>query len=225
MIAVGVDTHKASHYAVALDQLGQLLGELSFTASAAGYAKLCDWAMRLVASQEVVFGVEGIGSWGAGLCDYLQAAGQHVVEVERPRRRDRRAGKSDRIDALAAAKSVLSGEHLSTPRRRGVLSVIRALLIARRSAVGERTRVLNQLQAVLTTAPVALRERVGSGTGKQLERRIIAMRVPANSDPQARPIFGVMRDLAIRSRALASDAQRYERDLATLVRSLEDAAR
>ena len=63
MIAVGVDTHKASHYAVALDQLGQLLGELSFTASAAGYAKLCDWAMRLVASQEVVFGVEGIGSW------------------------------------------------------------------------------------------------------------------------------------------------------------------
>jgi transposase len=221
MIAVGVDTHKASHYAVALDQLGQLLGELSFTASAAGYAKLCDWAMRLVASQEVVFGVEGIGSWGAGLCDYLQAAGQHVVEVERPRRRDRRAGKSDRIDALAAAKSVLSGEHLSTPRRRGVLSVIRALLIARRSAVGERTRVLNQLQAVLTTAPVALRERVGSGTGKQLERRIIAMRVPANSDPQARPIFGVMRDLAIRSRALASDAQRYERDLATLVRSLD----
>jgi hypothetical protein len=103
--------------------------------------------------------------------------------------------------------------------------VIRALLIARRSAVGERTRVLNQLQAVLATAPVALRERVGSGTGKQLERRIIAMRIPANSDSQARAIFGVMRDLTLRSRAVARDAQRYERKLAALVRSLEDAAR
>ena len=93
MIAVGVDTHKERHYAVALDQLGQLLGELSFAATAAGYAELQCWAEQLADAQELVFGIEGAGSWGAGLCQHLQHAGHHVVEVERPRRRDRRSGQ------------------------------------------------------------------------------------------------------------------------------------
>ena len=64
-------------------------------------------------------GIEGTGSYGAGLCEYLQEVGMPVVEVERPRRRDRRAGKSDRIDALLAAKKVLASEGLSdTPSGR-----------------------------------------------------------------------------------------------------------
>ncbi len=222
MIAVGVDTHKQRHYAVALDLLGQLLGELSFAASAAGYAELQRWAEALDQQQRLVFGIEGAGSWGAGLCEHLQGAGHNVVEVERPRRRERRAGKSDRIDALAAAKCALSNENTSTPRGRGTLAALRALLVARRSAVAERTRVLNQLQALNATAPVALRERVGDGTGKQLERRVKSMRARAKADIEERAVFAVMRDLAARSRALAADAQRYERELAELVRSLDN---
>lgn len=221
MIAVGVDTHKERHYAVALDLLGQLLGELSFAATAAGYAKLERWAERLSETEPLVFGVEGAGSWGAGLCQHLQRAGHTVFEVERPRRRERRAGKSDRIDALAAARCVLGDENVSTPRGRGILSALRALLIARRSAVAERTRLLNQLQALNATAPVVLRERVGAGTGKQLERRIISMRARASAGLEERAVFAVMRDLAKRSRALAADASRYERELAELVRSLD----
>jgi transposase len=221
MIAVGVDTHKQRHYAVALDLLGQLLGELSFAASATGYAELQRWAEGLGTQQRLVFGVEGAGSWGAGLCEHLQHAGHSVVEVERPRRRERRAGKSDRIDALAAAKCALSGENTSTPRGRGILAALRALLVARRSAVAERTRVLNQLQALNATAPVALRERVGEGTGKQLERRLMSMRARTSADVEERAVFAVMRDLAARSHALAADARRYERQLAELVRSLD----
>src|SRR5215211_8111816 len=221
MIAVGVDTHKQRHYAVALDQLGQLLGELSFAASAAGYAELRRWAECLGEGQRLVFGIEGAGSWGAGLCQHLQRAGHAVVEVERPRRAERRAGKSDRIDALAAAKHVLVGEKLSTPRRRGTLSALRALLNVRRQTSAERTRLLNQLQALNVTAPVALRERIGDGTGKQLERRLLSMRSRAGGDIEERAVFGVMRDLAARSRALAADAKRYEHDLAELVRSLD----
>ena len=182
MVAVGVDTHKERHYAVTLDQLGQLLGECSFPATVTGYAELQSWAERLAEPADLVFGVEGIGSWGAGLCQHLQHAGHTVVEVERPRRKDRRAGKSDRIDALAAAKSVLGGEKVSTPRSRGILTALRALLIARRSAVAERTRLLNQLQALNATAPIALRERIGEGTGKQLERRVMSMRARASAD-------------------------------------------
>ena len=132
MIAVGVDTHKERHYAVALDMLRQLLGELAFAATAAGYLELQRWAER-VGDAQLVFGIEGDGSWGAGLCQHLQRAGHAVVEVERPRRRERRGGKSGRIDALAAAKCVLGGETVSTPRSRGILSALRALLIARRS--------------------------------------------------------------------------------------------
>jgi transposase len=221
MVAVGVDTHKERHYAVALDLLGQLLGERSFAACAAGYAELQQWAERLGEAQQVVFGVEGAGSWGAGLCQHLQRRGHTVVEIERPRRRERRAGKSDRIDALTAAKRALANENVSIPRGRGVLTALRALLIARRSAVAERTRLLNQLQALNATAPIMLRERIGEGTGKQLERRILSMRARRSADVETRVVFAVMRDLAARSRALAADARRYEKDLAELVGSLD----
>ena len=221
MIAVGVDTHKDSHYAVALDRLGQLLGELVVEVSAAGYRELERWAAGLAADgQELVFGIEGTGSYGAGLCEHLQHVGHSVVEVERPRRRDRRAGKSDRIDALAAAKKVLAGDGLSTPRSGGARAALAALLIAYRSCVSERTRVLNQLQSLHVSAPVALRERIGEGSGKQLERRLARMRTRKDAALAESAVFAAMRGLAAHSRALAADASRYERELAGLVRSL-----
>jgi hypothetical protein len=221
MIAVGVDTHKQRHCAVALDRLGQVLAELTFAASTAGYAELQHWAEELAGLQELVFGIEGAGSWGAGLCQHLQHSGHSVLEVERPRRRERRAGKSDRKDALVAARCVLCGDGLSTPRRRGTLSAIRVLLVARRSAATERTRVLNRLQALNATAPIALRERVGDGTGKQLERRILSMRARRDAGLEERMAFAVMRDLAARSRALGADAAHYQRQLTDLIRSLD----
>lgn len=222
MIAVGVDTHKERHFAVVLNQLGELLGELVIDVCAAGYGELERWAAGFAPdAQQIVFGIEGAGSWGAGLCEHLQRCGCMVVEVERPRRRDRRAGKSDRIDALAAAKRVLVGEGTSTPRQRGILSVLRALLVAQRSATCERTRLLNEIQALHATAPFALRERVGEGSGKQLERRLGGMRTRASAPVDERAVFAVMRDLAARSRALAVDARRYERELADVVRSLD----
>jgi transposase len=159
---------------------------------------------------------------GAPVCvSTCKRAGHAVVEVERPRRRERRSGKSDRIDALAAARCVLAGENLSTPRSRGILCGLRALLVARRSVVAERTRLLNQLQALNATAPVGLRERVGEGTGKQLERRVMSMRARATADIEERTVFGVMRDLAARSRSLAADAEHYKQQLAELVRSID----
>jgi transposase len=222
MIAVGVDTHKGSHFAVALDDLGQMLGELAIAVCAAGYSELKRWAQDIAGDgQQIVFGIEGAGSWGAGLCEHLQASGCEVFEVERPRRSDRRRGKSDRIDALAAAKHVLADDGTSTPRRRGVLTALRALLVAQRSASAERTRLLNEIQALHASAPVALRERIGEGTGSQLERRLEGMRVRKDTKPEERVVLGVMRDLAARSRALAIDVARYKQDLAELVESLD----
>lgn len=221
MIAVGVDTHKDSHFAVALDELGQLLGELVIEASATGYRELEGWAAGLAAGgRQQCFGIEGTGSYGAGLREHLQSAGRSVVEVERPRRRDRRAGKSDRIDALAAARRVLAGEGLATPKSGGARVALSALLIARRSCVGERTRLLNQLQGLHVTAPLALRERLGEGRGRQLERRLAKMRVRKSAGSAERAVLAVMRDLAARSRGLGDEAARYESEIAQLVASL-----
>ena len=224
MIAVGVDTHKDSHVAVALDRLGQVLGELVVKADAAGYRKLERWAAGLAADeQQLVFGIEGAGSYGAGLCEQLQRSSHAVVEVERPRRRERRTGKSDRIDALAAAKKVLGDEGLARPRAGDSRAALAVLLIAHRSCVSERTRLLNQLQALRVTAPIPLRERIGEGSGRQLERRLARMRARKGAGVAERAAFAVIRDLAARARSLAVDAARYERELAELVHSLSPA--
>jgi transposase len=122
--------------------------------------ELVSWLGEL--DGEVMVGIEGAGSYGAGLCRHLQAVGISVVEVERPRRRDRRQGKSDRVDALLAAKRVLAGDGVSTPRADGNRASLSVLLVAYRSCVEERTRLLNQLQGLHVTAPTPLRERIGA---------------------------------------------------------------
>ena len=107
------------------------------------------------------------------------------MEVEVPRRQDRRRGKSDEIDALMAAKKVLANDGLSTPRAGGTRQALAALLIAQRTCKGERTRLLNQIQALNTTAPLALRERIGEGNGRRLATRLVKMR--SSSDRPAKP--------------------------------------
>src|SRR6266852_9905603 len=200
MIAVGVDTHKHWHVAVALSALGQMLSEISVPATVVGYRRLVAWLAGL--DGEVVVGIEGTGSYGAGLCEYLLAAGVSVVEVERTRRRDRRVGKSDPIDALLAAKRVLAEDGVSTPRASGSRSALAALLVAYRSCVEERTRLLNQLQGLLVTAPVALRERVGEGNGHRLAARLVGMRCRPAASLQEHTTLVVLRDLARRAQLL-----------------------
>jgi len=105
-VTVGVDTHEDVHVAVALDQLGRWLGELAFATTFVGYSRLVEWASQFGVIDR--FGVEGTGSWGAGLSRWLRAEGLVVVEVDRPDRKKRRRGMSDTIDAEAAARAVLS---------------------------------------------------------------------------------------------------------------------
>src|SRR5947207_2177670 len=219
MIAVGVDTHKYQHVAVALSELGQLLGEVVVPATMAGYCELVTWLAGV--GGDVVVGIEGAGSYGAGLCQHLQAAGMCVVEVERPRRRDRRAGKWDRLDALLAAKRVLVNDGISTPRASGSRSALAALLVAYRSCVEERTRLLNQLQGLHVTAPVALRERIGRGNGDRLAARLVVMRTRADTSMQEHTLLAVLRDLARRARQLDADAGRYRQQITELVRLLD----
>lgn len=219
MIAVGVDTHKHEHVARALDGLGRVIGGLQIKADLDGYLELVGWLRSL--DDDVVVGIEGAGSYGAGLCELLLAEEIQVVEVERPRREDRRRGKSDEIDALLAAKKVLAGDGLSAPRAGGTRQALQALLVAQRSCVSERTRLLNQLQALHTSAPVALRERVGPGNGRALVARLHRMRARQGAPEAEQLIFAVLRDLACRARELGARADAYKRELSRLIGSLD----
>jgi transposase len=161
----GVDTHKDVHVAAALDHLGRLLGTLSFPTTAAGYRQLRRWLSSH--GDVVAVGIEGTGAWGAGLSRDLRAHGADVREVMRPNRQHRRRhGKSHEADAIDAARAVLAGEALGTPKSQtGQVEAIRLLRVARRSAMKARTQAGNQIHAVVDTAPEQLRQRfVGKPT-------------------------------------------------------------
>ena len=150
-ITGGVDTHADTHVAAALDPLGGLPGVREFPASAAGYADLLDWLDGF--GTVALAGVEGTGSYGAGLARHLAAAGIKVVEVDRADRQDRhRPGKSDPLDAVSAARAAQSGRAAGAPKGRdGVVEAIRALMVARRSARAERTQAINQARSLIVT--------------------------------------------------------------------------
>ena len=143
-ITGGVDTHADSHVAAALDPVGGLLGVREFPVSAAGYAGLLDWLGGF--GDLALVGVEGTGSYGAGLARYLAAHGVRVVEVDRADRQDRRRqGKSDPLDAVSAARAAQSGRAAGAPKGRdGAVEAIRALMVAKRSVRHERTQAINR---------------------------------------------------------------------------------
>jgi len=117
VITGGVDTHADLHVAAALDPIGGLLAVQEFPATAAGYASLLGWLGGF--GDIALVGVEGTGSYGAGLARHLAAAGIRVVEVDRADRQDRhRAGKSDPLDAVSAARAAQSGRASGAPKGR-----------------------------------------------------------------------------------------------------------
>lgn len=214
-VTVGVDTHKDLHVAVALDALGRHLGELVAPATAAGYRQLHRWASDLGSVQ--AFGVEGTGSYGAGLARHLRRAGAQVVEVNRPDRSTRhRKGKSDPIDAESAARAVLAGTATATPKHGDDrVEIIRLIKMTRDSAVKAQTQAVNQLKAVLVTAPEELRESL-TGLGLvALMNRCAGLRPGELSTPLAAAKHA-LRLLARRALTLREEAKHLREQLTSL---------
>jgi transposase len=134
-VAIGVDTHKYLHVAVALDELGGRLADLTVAADSGGYALLEQWATGL--GRVIAFGIEGTGSYGAGVASHVHRRGHRVIEVNRPDRRERRLnGKSDLLDAENAARAVLSGRATAAPKAAdGEVEMLRQIKIAKDTAV------------------------------------------------------------------------------------------
>jgi transposase len=210
-VAIGVDTHKDVHVAVALDALGGQLDSQEIPTIPAGYRPLLSWAQELGVP---AFAIEGTGSYGAGLVRFLKQADVAVYECERPRRQERRRGKNDLLDAASAARRLIVGEGLSLPRGDGRREDLRLLLLERRGAMQARNAALNQLSALVVTAPEHVRERLRALSGERLARAAARLR------PRPDVMNGVLRRLGKRIERLSKEVADAECALATIVAEL-----
>lgn len=215
-VVVGVDTHGDIHVAVVLSGVGARLGAISVSTTPAGFAELMRWAEGF--GRVRCFGVEGTGSYGASLHRHLVHHGQLVVEVDRPDRRTRHLkGKSDAVDAESAARAVLSGQATGAPKAAdGLVEMIRALRVARRSAMKARTQAANQLGAIVLTAPEPLRTNLRGLSVQRLVDAVARCRPgPLISTEAAAKL--ALRHLARRHIALSAEITELDRDLDALV--------
>ena len=208
VVTGGVDTHLDLHVAAALDHLGGVLGTATFPTTAAGYRRLLAWLRSFGDVGRV--GVEGTGSYGVALSRHLRSHGVEVIEVSRPNRQVRRRyGKTDVVDAIAAARAVLSGEATGAPKSHdGSVEALRTLKVVQRSATKARTQAVNQLRMLLVTAPDELRAQLRHLSTKDLLATCAAFRVAATDDSLAGTTRFAMRELA--QRALDLEARHGE---------------
>src|SRR3954451_2394036 len=217
VVVGGVDTHSEIHRAAVLDALGRELGDREFPATTAGYQALLGWLQSFGELMRV--GVEGTSSYGAGLLRHLHAAGVVVLEVDRPDRRTRRArGKSDPIDAYAAARTALTGVRITVPKAGdGIVEAIRVLRVPRRSAVKARTQTINQLKGLLVTAPAQVREPLAGLSTAVLIPACLAQRPTGSVADPAQAVRLVLRRLARRYQFLTTEIRLADAELRTLV--------
>jgi transposase len=214
-ITVGVDTHKHAHVAVALDEIGGRLGELVIAVDTAGYQQLAAWALSLGAKS--VFGIEGTGSYGAGLASFLRRRGHRVVEVNRPdRQARRRSGKNDPLDAENAARAVLAGTATAVPKSAdGHVEMIRQVKIAKDTATKARSQAMITLKTVIVTAPPQLREELQPLPDRLLIERCAGLRNESMRTPTDAARY-TLQMLARRYQQLSQEVGVHERLLQTL---------
>jgi len=217
VVVGGVDTHGQTHHAAVVDEVGRQVGDREFEASPHGYRLLLGWLRSFGRLDRV--GVEGTGAYGAALARMLRQAGVTVVEVDRPDRKVRRfKGKSDPIDAYAAAQAALSGRATGTPKSRdGRIEAIRTLRVTRRSAVKARTQAINQLRALLITGPAQLREQLPGLPTTALVNACSRLRPGTDLAHPGPATKAALRRLARRYQQLHAEIGELDTEIAVLV--------
>jgi transposase len=220
VLAGGVDTHSEVHVAAVIDHLGGVLGVESFGVDRAGYAALTDWMCTF--GDVGLVGVEGTGSYGAGLARHLARAGLSVVEVDRPNRQERaRTGKSDPLDAIEAARAAQCGRAFGAAKTRdGDVEAMRNLLVARRSAAESRVKALNQIRQLVFTGPDELRERFVDVPSWRIAEGVAALRVHADVDVVRMAAKTALATLGRRAVALRREVESLDTQISWLVMSV-----
>ena len=215
----GVDTHADAHVAAVYDTTTTgLFGTASFPANSAGYVAMHEWFQGHGRIDSI--GVEGTGMYGAGLFGYLCSVDVDVdvdvIEVDRPDRQQRqRDGKTDPLDAQAAALAVIGGRALNRPKvKAGPTEVIRVIEIVCYSAIKDRTRAINQFHSLVVTAPAGLREKLkGRTIAKQVQA---ASRFRGHGDVVTHHTCQALKTLAVRIRFLTAQIDELEAEMNAL---------
>jgi transposase len=190
----GVDPHADTVHVAVVTAVGRAVGDAEFPTTVDGYRGAVAFLTGHGELERV--GVEGAAGYGAGLARFLAAARIVVVEVDRPTRAARRrAGKSDPLDAYHAARAVLAGR--TSPVKHGGIDGLRALHLARRSAVKARTAAMNQMKAILVMAPEPVRTRYRALSGDRLVVALVKTR-RSYDDPAAADTVVALKVLAQR---------------------------
>lgn len=222
----GVDTHSQTHVAAVITDTGALLGSAAFPADGAGYRALTAWLTGHGVVTKI--GVEGTGSYGAGLTRHLQTAGLQVVEVNRPDRSlRRRVGKSDPVDAEHAARAVLAGTATTTPKdTTGPVEALRNLRIARRAAVSARSDTTRRIKSLIGTAPEPVRAQLAGLTTSTLLPTLLASRpsrTAAAAGDTTAAVRTALRSLARQWQHLTDEIDDLDQTIDPLVRSINPA--
>jgi transposase len=215
-VILGVDTHKDVHVAAVITTLGVQLGDATFPTTATGYRRLLAWARSFGILHRA--GVEGTGSYGAALTRFLRRHHITVIEVNRPDRAARRRhGKTDTIDAIAAAHAVLSQRATTTAKTAdGPVEILRLLRLARASAVKSRTQTINQLKAVIVSADPALRDQLAGCTGAALIRHCADLPDTTPTDVATATRY-TLRRLARRIQTLTTEERELQQQITAVL--------
>jgi transposase len=217
---IGVDPHRDTHALAIVDvRTGAIVLEASVAASSSGYARALELA-ELHAPARRAFAIEGAGSFGAGLSRFLTSHDERVLEVGRLRRERRSGGKTDALDAVRAARSVLAQTRPAEPRAGGEREALRALMAAREGAVNAKRAGLCQLRDLLVTTPEPVRSELRPLTRAQLLRRLAAVRPTRHRDVEMRGALQALRTVARRVQHLTAEERELAREIETLTRSL-----
>lgn len=219
---IGVDTHKDTHTAaVVASGTGAVTGTETAPARTTGYEALVEFADLHSDPTDRAWAIEGTGSYGAGLAHFLTARGEWVLEVDRPTRAAQRDGaKSDTLDAVRAAREVLGRTKLAQPRARGEREAIRCLLVTREGAVRDRTRAINQLKAMIVTAPDELRSQLRNLNRAALTGACRRLRRPTDRPTDHLATIAALRRLATRIEHLDDEIAEHDNDIKTLTRAV-----
>jgi transposase len=217
-LTLGVDTHLDNHVAVLVNSIGQVIDTQEFTVNSDGYGQLYKWCKSFGTVKQA--GIEGTGTYGAGLCKFLQEKMINVFEVNRPNRAMRRLrGKSDPTDAESAARSVLANESTAIPKSHdGIVEAMRFLVVARKSSVKSKTQAINQIRALLVTAPDHIREKCYVPYSYQC---IVACKslTPRESHLLEETLISMLNLLALRWEALSKELKTIDKQLKKLTSS------
>lgn len=217
---VGVDPHRDQHAVCVVEvRSGVVVFETCVAADSGGYAEALLVAVQHAPGRRA-FAVEGTGSYGAGLTRFLSGSGERVFEVGRLRRERRSGGKTDALDAVRAARSVLAQKRPATPRNSGEREALRALMAAREGAVNAKRAGLCQLRDLLITTPEPLRSELRPLTRARLLARLTTMRPERRSDPELRGTLLAMRAVARRVQQLTAEERELASEIETLTTKL-----